>query len=122
MPVNSGAAEAAATTAGTATTVPVNSGITASAAATTADRSVRRRRNTSSGDANSAPPRRRRRRRTTNYLRANKEVEVLYDGKWWPGRIKFKHRGNNGYAIHYHDEAGCEEANVSTNRIRPVSD
>ena len=125
---NAGAAEAAATTAGTATTVPVNAGAaeaaatTASAAATTDGRSVRRRRNTSSGDANAAPPRRRRRRRTTNYLRANKEVEVLYDGKWWPGRIKFKHRGNNGFAIHYHDEAGCEEANVSTARIRPVSD
>lgn len=63
-----------------------------------------------------APPRRRRRH---NYLKANSEVEVLYENNWWPAKIKFKHRGNNGYAIQYHDEEECEEPNVPEVRIRP---
>jgi hypothetical protein len=49
-------------------------------------------------------------------------VEVLYEDKWWPARIVFKHRGDAGYAIHYHDEDGCEEQNVEENRIRPIQE
>jgi len=66
-----------------------------------------------------APPAR---RRKTNFLKKNADVEVLYEDKWWPARIVFKHRGDAGYAIHYHDEDGCEEQNVEENRIRPIQE
>ena len=81
--------------------------------------SVRGRRRRDDGDDNAAPERRRGRR---NFMQKNADVEVLYEAKWWPARIIFKHRGNAGYAVHYHDEEGCEEENVPEERIRSPQD
>ena len=77
------------------------------------------RRSRTRDDIEDAPPRR---RRCRNYLRPNAEVEVLYEDHWWPAKIKFKHRGDNGYAIKYHDEEECEEPNVPAERIRSPQD
>jgi len=76
----------------------------------------RRPRTVDNSNACDPPPRRRRR---GNYLKANAEVEVLYENVWWPATIKFKHRGDKGYAVKYRDDEECEEANVPADRIRP---
>ena len=55
----------------------------------------------------------------------------MYDGKWYPAHIMFKHpkgkKGKNkgkdmGYKVHYYDKKGNEEANVSVDRIRPKAE
>jgi len=65
--------------------------------------------------ATPAKKRRQRRKKGTS-LKKNAEVEVLYEGKWWRARIKFKHRGK--YAVIYNDENSCEEGGVTADRIR----
>ena len=51
------------------------------------------------------------------------EMEVLYEGEWWPTHIKFKHRDNAVYVIVYNDDEGCKDANVSSSHLgHPVID
>lgn len=49
----------------------------------------------------------------------NEEVDVLYDGIWYPARIMFKHRKpKTGYKVHYFDREGNEQEEVPADRIR----
>ena len=49
----------------------------------------------------------------------DEEVDVLYDGIWYPSRILFKHRKpKTGYKVHYYDREGNEQEEVPADRIR----
>jgi len=57
------------------------------------------------------------------YLKKGKDVQVLYDGKWWGGKILLVHRGKSkGYKIKYYDDKGCEQSNVPAENIRELVD